>query len=63
MNKWITISINPPEVGTPIVLRTSDKYGYGCNYEVSNIDEKLFSQEEYETSLAATDYIEWMDLS
>jgi hypothetical protein len=63
MNQWLTISINPPKVGTPIVLRTANKFGLGRTFEISDIDESLFNQEEYETSLAGTDFIEWMDIS
>ena len=63
MSNWTTISINPPPIGTSIVLRTADKFGLGHTYEISDIDESLFDQEEYETSLSATDYVEWMDLS
>lgn len=63
INKWLTISINPPKVGTPIVLRTANFLGRGRTVEISDIDENLFDQEEYETSLAGTDFIEWMDIS
>ena len=63
INKWLTISINPPKVGTPIVLRTANEFGLGHTFETSDIDESLFDQEEYETSLAGTDFIEWMDIS
>lgn len=61
--KWLTISINPPPVGKPIVLRSADPFGLGYSYEVSDVDGDLFDQEEYETCLAGTDFIEWMDLS
>ena len=63
MKEWITISITPPKVGVPIVLRTANSFGLGRGYEVSDVDEELFSQEEYETSLVGTDFVEWMDIS
>lgn len=63
MKQWVTISICPPKVGVPIVLRTADVFGLGHGYEVSDVDEELFDQEEYESSLSGTDFVEWMDIS
>jgi len=63
MNQWVTISINPPPVGKPIAVRTANKYGYGCNYDVMDISSDVYDQEEYETMLSGTDFAEWMDIS
>jgi hypothetical protein len=63
MNKWITISINPPKVGTPITVRTANELDLGYSYETYDFSDDVFDQEEYESALAASDYIEWMDLS
>lgn len=62
-NKWLTISINPPEVGKPIAVRTADKFDLGRSYEVFDFSGDVFEQEEYESMLDASDYVEWLDLS
>jgi hypothetical protein len=63
MNNWIVISICPPKVGTPIAVRTSNEFGLGHSYGIRDFDSKIFSQEEYETHLSGTDFVEWTDIS
>ena len=63
MKQWITISICPPKVGTPIILRTANTFGLGRGYETLDVDDGLLDQEEYETHFAGTDFVEWMDIS
>lgn len=61
--KWLTISINPPPLDGVIVVRTSDRFGYGVDHEVVNIDPEVLEYEDLMFHLNSNDFIEWMDIS
>ena len=60
--KWLTISINPPELDAVIVLRTADDFGLGRTFEVVDFDSKVIEKENYLSYLECSDFIEWMEL-
>jgi hypothetical protein len=59
---WLTIKTNPPKAGYAIVVRSKNDFGLGHNYDVINLDSKLFNQKELEEYLASTSFVEWMPL-
>ena len=62
INKWLTISINPPVLDKKIAVRTDDKFGYGCGMEIVEFDSKQFDEDEAADYLAGTNFIEWFEM-
>lgn len=62
INKWLTISINPPKLDKAIAVRTADKFGYGCNMEIVEFDSKQYDEDQAADYLSTTDFIEWLEL-
>ena len=60
--KWLTISINPPKLNEPIVVRSKNFLGYGRSYEVLDVDTGLISQESLDSYLENSGFVEWGSL-
>lgn len=62
INKWLTISINPPKLDEKINVRTADKFGLGCGMEIVEFDSAQYDEQDAADYLAGTDFIEWLEL-
>ena len=61
INKWQTISINPPKLDLKIAVRTTDPLGLGCSMEIVEFDSELYDEYEAADHLTDADFIEWLE--
>ena len=62
INKWLTISINPPKLDEYIVVRGVDTTGLGCSMQIVEFDSEMFDEDEAAEHLIHSEYIEWLEL-